>query len=33
VTVGSLPTIPIATGETETDTFGYGSRVKFIHDN
>lgn len=33
VTLGSLPTIPIATGETETDTFGYGSRVKFIHDN
>ena len=33
VTLGGLPTIPIATGETETDTFGYGSRVKFIHDN
>jgi phage gp36-like protein len=33
VTLGSLPTIAIATGETETDTFGYGSRVKFIHDN
>ena len=33
VTLGSLPTIPIATGETETDTFGYGSRVKFIHEN
>ena len=33
VTLGGLPTIPIATGETETDTFGYGSRAKFIHDN
>lgn len=33
VTLGSLPTIPIAKGETETDSFGYGSRVKFIHDN
>lgn len=33
VTLGGLPTIPIATGQTETDTFGYGSRVKFIHDN
>jgi phage gp36-like protein len=33
VTLGSLPTIPIETGTTETDTFGYGSRVKFIHDN
>lgn len=32
VTVGSLPVVPIATGETETDTFGYGSRVKFNHD-
>jgi phage gp36-like protein len=33
VTLSSLPTIPIETGTTETDTFGYGSRVKFIHDN
>ena len=33
VKLGSLPVIPIETGETETDTFGYGSRVKFIHDN
>lgn len=32
VSVGSLPTMPIASGETETDTFGYGSRVKFNHD-
>ena len=32
VTLGSLPVVPIATGETETDTFGYGSRVKFNHD-
>ena len=27
VTIASLPITPIATGETETDTFGYGSRV------
>jgi hypothetical protein len=32
VTLGSLPVVAIATGETETDTFGYGSRVKFQHD-
>lgn len=32
VTIASLPITPIATGETETDTFGYGSRVKFTHD-
>lgn len=32
VTVSSLPILAIATGETETDTFGYGSRVKFNHD-
>lgn len=32
VTLGSLPVVPIATGETETDSFGYGSRVKFNHD-
>lgn len=32
VTLGSLPVTPIASGENETDTFGYGSRVKFQHD-
>jgi phage gp36-like protein len=32
VTLGSLPVVAITTGETETDTFGYGSRVKFQHD-
>jgi phage gp36-like protein len=32
VVVGSLPVVPIATGQTETDTFGYGSRPKFNHD-
>jgi phage gp36-like protein len=32
VTLGSLPVVAIATGENETDTFGYGSRVKFQHD-
>jgi len=32
VTLGSLPVVAIATGETEIDTFGYGSRVKFTHD-
>ena len=32
VTLSSLPVIAIATATNETDTFGYGSRVKFIHD-
>ena len=32
VTLESLPTIDIESGTTETDTFGYGSRVKFTHD-
>ena len=32
VTLESLPTITIDAGTTETDTFGYGSRVKFTHD-
>jgi len=32
VVVSSLPVVPIATGETETDTFGFGSRLKFNHD-
>jgi len=32
VTLGSLPSIPIADTSGDTDTFGYGSRVKFNHD-
>jgi phage gp36-like protein len=32
VTLQSLPILPIAESSTETDTFGYGSRVKFTHD-
>jgi phage gp36-like protein len=32
VTLESLPVLPIAESSSETDTFGYGSRVKFTHD-
>jgi len=32
VTLESLPVLPIASSSSETDTFGYGSRVKFTHD-
>jgi phage gp36-like protein len=32
VTLESLPILPIASSSSETDTFGYGSRVKFTHD-
>ncbi len=32
VTISSLPILSIETEEKETDTFGYGSRVKFNHD-
>lgn len=32
VKLESLPTLPIDDSNSETDTFGYGSRVKFTHD-
>ena len=32
VTLGNLPTIPIDDQESELDSFGYGSRVKFNHE-
>lgn len=32
VKLDSLPIIPIADSSDESDTFGHGSRVKFIHD-
>ena len=32
VALNELPTISITTTESETDTFGFGSRTKFIHD-
>ena len=32
VALNELPTISITTTESETDTFGFGSRIKFNHD-
>ena len=32
VALNELPTISITTTQSETDTFGFGSRTKFIHD-
>ena len=32
VALNELPTISITTTESETDTFGFGSRTKFNHD-
>ena len=32
VSLNELPTISITTTESETDTFGFGSRTKFNHD-